>query len=251
MHGLKQAASVQDDWQLDLAGGFPVSRLTVELRWRRLTEEFSRLVRAASGPRAGILDLGGGSGEFFDALEGACGSYLLVEPSLSLLARFEPGPAKFACRGYGENLPCRSGRFDTVVIKAALDHCFDPQKVLTESFRVLREKGEIFILLTNDGAWYKRICRGQNAKRKLGCADHNFFFTVRQVTDLLEAAGFGEVRAYDFDYLRIPVAVENLVLDLIPAKLILAAMECLDRLGAGILPHGGGSFICRASKCKQ
>ena len=245
---MKESPLAQDDWELDLAHGLPVSRLTVTVRWRRLVAKLSDLVGASGSGPLRIIDLGGGTGEFFAEVKDRCASYLVVEPSKSLLAQFTPQQKKHACRGFGERLPCPSQSADVVVIKAALDHCFDPQAVVAESFRVLAEPGEIFILLTNEGAWYKRMFPGQNAARKKGCSDHNFFFTVRQVADLLENAGFQGVRAHDFDYLRLPVGMENLLLNVVPAQFIVPALEWLDRLGARLVPHGGGSFICTASK---
>lgn len=248
---MKESPLAQDDWELDLAHGLPVSRLTVTVRWRRLVAKLSYLVRASGPGPLRIIDIGGGTGEFFAEVKDCCASYLVVEPSKSLLAQFTPQQKKHACRGFGERLPCPSQSADVVVIKAALDHCFDPQVVLAESYRVLAESGEIFILLTNDAAWYKRMLSGENAARKKGCRDHNFFFNVAQVADLLENAGFQCVRAHDFDYLRLPVGLENLLLEVVPAQFFVPALEWLDRLGARVMPQGGGSFICTASKGRK
>lgn len=245
---MKQAPLIQEDWELDLTQGLPVSRLTVQVKWPRLVTKLSGLVRASCAGPARIIDVGGGQGGFFDEVQDQCASYLVVEPSKTLLERFTARQKKYAYRGFGEELPCPADCADVVLIKAALDHCFDPQKVLSEAFRVLSEHGTVLVLLTNDGAWYKRIFSRQNALRKERCSDHNFFFTVDQVAELLKRAGFQQVQSYDYDYLRIPVPLENLMLQLFPARLIASAMDCLDALGTRIWPQGGGSFICRAAK---
>ena len=48
--------------------------------------------------------------------------------------------------GYGEDLPYLDGRYDLVMIAAALDHCADPVSVMRECRRVLRPGGTLMII---------------------------------------------------------------------------------------------------------
>lgn len=243
---MTQAPEIQDDWELDLEHGFPVSELTVQVRWPRLEAKMAALIAARIGQRGAILDIGAGSGHFFEQLRGRCRLYVGVEPSRSALASFQPEPGKLICRGYGEELPFQSELFDGVVVKATLDHCFDPPAVLRESYRVLKPGGEIFVLLTNDAAWYKRVLKGHNAARKKGCTDHNFFFSAANVASMLSEAGYARVRVFGFDYLRAPIALENAGVALAGAGTMARWMDLVDWAGSRCLPGGGGSFICTA-----
>jgi SAM-dependent methyltransferase len=245
---LTQSPAVQNEWELDLSQGFRVSRLTVQVRWPRLSRKMADLIETRVGRAGAILDIGAGPGNFYEQLRGRCRQYVGLEPSLPALARFQPEPGKLICRGYGERLPLRGELFDAVVVKAALDHCFDPKGVVSEAYRVLKPGGEIFLLLTNDGAWYKRILRRHNEARKKSCGDHNFFFSAEQVASLLADAGYSRVRAFGFDYLRGPIALENIALALAGPALTAKAMDLADWAAGSFFPCSGGSFICTASK---
>jgi ubiquinone/menaquinone biosynthesis C-methylase UbiE len=245
--GNRPSPVIQDDWVLDLDQGLAVSRLTTSVRWPRLSAELARLVSTRCGAKAAILDIGAGAGEFFELVQGHCGRYVGVEPSRSAVARARSGPGKHICRGFGEELPFKAGIFDAVIIKAALDHCFDPAAVLAESWRVLKSGGELFVLLTNDGAWYKRLLKPVNRARKKVCFDHNFFFSSGEVPLMLAAAGFAATEAFHFDYLRLPVMVEN-VISLAPSGVVARGLDAADRFGASVFPGLGGSFICIGRK---
>ena len=158
------------------------------------------------------MDIGAGDGSFYFPIKEACGFFAAVEPSQKQSRDFSPARRRYMCNGYGESLPYKGGLFDAVVIKAALDHCADPARVLIESHRVLKEGGKVFILLSNEGAWYKRLFTRYNKRRKRG-QSHNFYFDPSQVKGLLEGHGFRGVATYD----------------------------------AGLSRTGGG-FICSASK---
>ena len=241
-------ARLQNDWDLDAYQILPLSRLTVKVRWPRVTGAFAGLIKKNIPARGWVLDIGAGDGSLYPLIKEACGFFAAVEPSRKQSRGFSPAPRRYMCNGYGEFLPYKSGLFDAVVIKAALDHCADPAGVLLESSRVLKDGGKVFILLSNEGAWYKRLLGRYNQRRRRGDS-HNFYFDPSQVKRLLEGNGFRGVDTYDFDFLRLPVILENRLFDFVPEKALLYCMERTDAMFTRALPGQGGNFICVASKC--
>lgn len=211
--------TLQTDWELSESDGLPVSKLTTDLKWKRLTDTFAQLIKNKCGRECRTLDIGGGDGRLHEFLKDISKLYLDIEPSKSLVQQFKFADQKYVFRACGESLPCKNEIFDVVILKASLDHCVDPSEALSESFRVLSPGGKIFILLTNDGAWYKRLFRDYNIKRREGCVDHNYFFSTKDLINMLKSAKFSDVAMYDFDYFRAPIMVENSIMRIIPKKL--------------------------------
>lgn len=82
----------------------------------------------------------------------------------------------------GEDLPFDDASFDCVTLMSSLDHALDPDKVLSEAYRVLRPDGYIFV-------WY-------SDKLKFDERDehHLHYFHRTKICDMLTAHGFTSIQ---------------------------------------------------------
>jgi ubiquinone/menaquinone biosynthesis C-methylase UbiE len=120
---------------------------------------------AERGPtRGSVLDIGGGWGLYREWWEPnrATDVYVVHDPGVE---RFLRGPHQSHHRiygkafgrpmtfveGFGEDLPYNAGAFDTCLIASAIDHCIDPTRVLTETFRCLKPGGRLLVLQQCEG----------------------------------------------------------------------------------------------------
>ncbi|MEA3346482.1 MAG: methyltransferase domain-containing protein [Candidatus Auribacterota bacterium] len=88
--------------------------------------------------------------------------------------------------GFGEHLPFKSSSFDYVAIIITLCFVKNPQQVLKESRRVLKENGKVIIGIVDKdnflGKFYQK-------KKSIFYKQANFL-SVKEVADLLKEAGF-------------------------------------------------------------
>ncbi|MFC1804593.1 class I SAM-dependent methyltransferase [Candidatus Omnitrophota bacterium] len=239
----------QDDWVLGRNQTIPLSKMTTILRWDRISNALAKSIKKhCSNFDQKVLDIGGGDSSFYHLIKKFCALYLNIEPSKTMISKFEYTDVNYICRGYGEYLPCKSEKFDIVIFNSVLDHCFNPALALSESRRVLKPRGKIFILLTNDGAWYKRLFKKHNLQRKMRCQEHNFYFSSDYVKDLLERENFDDIILQHFDFLLAPIIIEEFLFRFVHKKILLFFMELTDQLIGKFFPDKGGSFICIASK---
>jgi len=99
-----------------------------------------------------VLDIGAGEGHISRRLAEAIGRPEIVvglDPSAAqLAAALARGGGPRYVRGVGERLPFRDGSFDGIVCCLVIEHCSDPDSLLSEAVRVLAEGGR-FLLLVN------------------------------------------------------------------------------------------------------
>ncbi|HEX2026151.1 MAG TPA: class I SAM-dependent methyltransferase [Actinomycetota bacterium] len=118
-----------------------------ERRGSRGESEYNRMVRRrVAGEATGrILEIGAGPGFNFPYYaDGA--SVVATEPNPEMLRRAEPRAREHGVElraAPAERLPFPDGSFDTVVSIGVFCSVDDPERALTEVFRVLRPGGEL------------------------------------------------------------------------------------------------------------
>ena len=180
---------------------------------------------AVRGPLTGqVLDVGGGWGLFrqwWSASDGECfvvhdpgSERFMAPPPPTVLRIFAAGLARpvWFVEGYGEQMPYQDGRYDLVMIAAALDHCADPARVMRECRRVLKSGGRLIIIQGFDPEHgeapregtdlYSRLKRVLSDPRRLYRAikqrifhrgePHIHHFTRESLNRLISEGGFTE-----------------------------------------------------------
>lgn len=91
-----------------------------------------------------------------DVLEIGCGTYGMIYFLNEAKSRIGIEPMEvdniienwqkpFVKKGIGEELPFENNSFDVILILNCLDHVIQPSKVISESYRVLRSGGKLFV----------------------------------------------------------------------------------------------------------
>jgi ubiquinone/menaquinone biosynthesis C-methylase UbiE len=225
----------------------------MKLRYRRLDEKVLRLFEAAfeNLKKPLLIDLGAGRGEFafFLNQRGKSDSwnYLGAEPSAEQLNQRDiPGLGLGFIRATAEQVPLQDMIAQGVLMKEALDHCYDPSKVFREARRLLKPGGVLVVTLTNDHSYFKRLFPGINRSHKAKQTDHLFFFGPSDLKKLAEDARFDSVSVETYNYLKLPRLLEKLLGFLGPA-VCSKLLEATDTLGKAVLPGLGGGIILRAA----
>ncbi|MFO7991028.1 MAG: class I SAM-dependent methyltransferase [Thermoplasmata archaeon] len=136
------------------------------------------------------IEIGVGSGRFSEPFSIEYG----VDPSDKMLM-IAKGRGIQVVKGIGEELPIKGGVFDTVLIVTTICFFEDVEMALKEANRVLKQGGNIVIGFIDKesplGIEYRRK-KGQNVFYR-----EAQFFSVEQVENLLNNAGFSE-----FEYVQ-------------------------------------------------
>jgi SAM-dependent methyltransferase len=92
------------------------------------------------------------------------------------------------CRQFDDAFVAEMGPFDTIVMLDVIEHLDDPRKVLTNAHRALAKHGSVMITTGDWGSLVARIT-GRHW-RLMTPPQHLFFFSIRNLTALLNRCGF-------------------------------------------------------------
>lgn len=207
-----------------------------------LNAEIERQVAAVSGGRQlDIVEIGGGTGWFFDRLDRHARTYVNVEPSDVELD--EGGLARsrdaryLSVRCSAEALPFEPSSFDLALSLASLDHIPDHRRAISEVARCMRAGGYFLVELNNSGSWWKRAMAGTDLlrrRRERIAREHFFQWNVRQcVTELSEHFRVVDARTFTF-FPYVPIVWR-------------IALPLADAVVGRLVPSAGGNMfvLCR------
>ena len=113
-------------------------------------------------------------------------------------------------RAIAEDLPFSDDCLAAIEIPATLDHLADPDRALSECFRVMDKGGVIGITLGNGLSWYREVVRFLKIKFDDNHDHHHsFHFAARQVEALLASNGFINIETIGSAYLKLPKSMER------------------------------------------
>jgi ubiquinone/menaquinone biosynthesis C-methylase UbiE len=139
-----------------LADGYTAAVAETLLGWIR-----RQVARHSAGRPLDILEIGGGSGAFFERVRDLTRTYVNVEPGhvpLSGEALARLADDRYMCvKCSAEEIPLPDESVDVIVSVASLDHVPDYRRALAESRRLLREGGRLILTLNNRRSWWKKV----------------------------------------------------------------------------------------------
>lgn len=233
----------------------------MKLRYRRLDEKVEALLdknfheAGAFQARPLLLDLGAGRGEFAAFLQNQgrarVWNYLGLEPSGEQLGQRDIKEFGLGfVQGMAEQVPLPDMSVHAVLMKEAIDHCYDPGKVFAEAKRLLKPGGLLIVTVTNDRSYFKRLFPFVNQARKAKQTDHLFFFGPGELRALAERAGFDTISVETYNFLKLPGIFERILGTLGPG-VSRALLDVTDALGRALMPQMGGGIVLAAKTKKN
>lgn len=147
-----------------------------------LREHFGKDIEFYEGKD--ILEVGSGTGMIHTLNEGL-GEKVAIDPLTHTFADVLGASNAHLTTGMGESLPFRDDSFDVVASHNVLDHCQNPNRVLEETNRVLRDRGHL-VFHVNTFSLPKLI------RSRLGIIDrpHPYHFSDEETVEMVETAGY-------------------------------------------------------------
>jgi SAM-dependent methyltransferase len=114
----------------------------------------------AGGKFAKVLELGAGNGQHLDFIKHDYDEYFVTDLKPPKLNAKWKSDSRISCDIVdAEAIPYAADSFDRIVVTCLLHHVADPEKVLEEIFRVLKNKGVATIFLSCDPGMLVRFMR--------------------------------------------------------------------------------------------
>lgn len=193
-----------------------------------------------------FLDIGAGRGEFYRTVADMVKKYMGLEPSVEML-KDEIKDTEYEIKhGTGEDLS-EENVYDVCLLKEVLDHTYEPEKVIQNAYKALKESGLIIITLTNKDSYYKLIFKKKAKELIEKNKDHINNFNPKEVRELLVKAGFKIEKDLSINYLKLPWGMEDSI-GKGSEKSVFGLLDFTDGLFFRLLPEKGGSFIITARK---
>jgi SAM-dependent methyltransferase len=125
----------------------------------------SRVLRLLdAGPSHTVLELGSGAGNVIERAAGGKKFALDLSRRMSQRALKRLGRKASVVQADGEAIPFRDATIDRVICSSVLSHALNPEKLLAESFRVLKPGGRLVVSVSTEAS----IERGLKIARTLG-----------------------------------------------------------------------------------
>jgi ubiquinone/menaquinone biosynthesis C-methylase UbiE len=165
------------------------------------------LVALGGSGRGNLLDVACGPGVVTAAIAPGAASVTAFDATEPMLEKARDRCAKaglvnvdFKC-GDAEHLPFEDAQFDGVVSRLAVHHFADPQRALTEMFRVLRRGGTAVVVdvVSSEDAEESRL---QNAIERLRDPSHVRMLPASELDVCIGRAGFDLVEHATWDKTR-------------------------------------------------
>ena len=163
--------------------------------WLRFEVQFIaglvyRATKLVLAPSTRVLQIGAGPVDVIDFFP-PCEKHAidpLADRYKQLFRDYQDSSVKYI-KGVGEQLPYENDYFDFVVVRNALDHVYDPAKVLREIRRVLKPNGILYV-------WIHLYDRKTSIAYRILNAVTRYFetepwaFTLGRIKALLRGGGF-------------------------------------------------------------
>jgi SAM-dependent methyltransferase len=174
----------------DQFGGYEFPYLWDKVRYREIDEAFCQLL----GPvRGSILELACGLGRNVHLYAG-CDSYVGIDLSDVAIERarasFGDRPNHLFRQMDATRLDFADASFDSVLAIEIIEHVHEPERLIAESFRVLKPGGLFVINSINRDSLHLRMVRKLGHGEFLGTSEHIREFSFREMKDILRSVGF-------------------------------------------------------------
>ena len=158
--------------------------------WTKPTHSFI-LAELRREPASSILDVGCGTGTMLSALNGDVRKAGLdLAPEMVNKAREKLGTDADLRVGDAERLPWSNDSFDVVTINLSFHHYENPEMVLAEARRVLRNEGRVII---GDVCLPFHLNRLANLLMRFRHEGGVHFYSEKEMRTLLNKAGFDNI----------------------------------------------------------
>jgi ubiquinone/menaquinone biosynthesis C-methylase UbiE len=101
-----------------------------------------------------------------------------------------------------DNIPLENNSVDCVTLLAVVEHLDDPQKIMKESYRILKKEG--ILLLTTPSPKSKPLLEFLSFRLHLvspvEIRDHKHYFSNAELQELMENIGFRHVVVSNFEF---------------------------------------------------
>jgi 2-polyprenyl-3-methyl-5-hydroxy-6-metoxy-1,4-benzoquinol methylase len=133
-----------------------------------------------------VLDVGCATGSLLEYLAGRGWHVTGVE--ISPAAGYAREKRKLDVRSVPlEECKFEAGSFDIVLASHLIEHLNDPRSFLTETRRILKENGRVFITTPNISGFQARLYKG---RWRSAIFDHLYLFSIRTLSKMLKSTGF-------------------------------------------------------------